>query len=493
MQTEHEAQPNVLSSQQPSGQTEETSTDGKIQDTTQGGGAIGQKSPDADEDRDQEMGLADSAEEQTEEAVTYLRIGSDHKTDPAEEELTIQTGRIRVIENLDACTRLKKLCLIANHVHEITGLDTLVELEHLELYQNYVQRIQNIGHLVKLKVLDLSFNEIRKIEGLETLTELERLFLSANKIRKIENLEGQKKLQMLELGNNRIRQVENLDHMTSLRELWLGKNKIETMKVPRLPKLETISVQSNRLTEWDGSIFDVSEEGCLESLFLSHNQLGDIPEGMVDTQKLRGLTTLDLAGNVLTRLGEITKVESLEELWMNDNQISTAGGLEGLEKFQKMKTIYLERNPMQRNLGPAYRTLIRDKLPKIEQIDAVSLTTTFLIRESDPVELVRGAAKQKQPQQPQQTEEGAQASAPTPVPKMPSKPEEMEETRGGVEPSAGQSPFADLAGVLGRAGAGGGSPISPALLEQLRGQQTAGGRPLMGKVGKQVKSIMKKR
>eukprot|EP00386_Alphamonas_edax_P012079 GDKI01037884.1.p1 GENE.GDKI01037884.1~~GDKI01037884.1.p1 ORF type:complete len:402 (+),score=111.85 GDKI01037884.1:106-1311(+) len=306
--------------------------------------------------------------EKEEEPVTYLRLGVDHAVNSEEEELQVQCGRIRVIEGLDLCCNLKVLKLIANNIRDIRGLEACTQLVHLELYQNFISKIENISHLTELRVLDLSFNMIRKIEGIEGLTKLEKLFLSSNKISKIEGIENLTGLVLLELGANRIRNIECLDRLTELRELFLGKNKITALTLPPLPHLESLSIQSNRITSWSESLFDNCP--ALEQMYLSHNALPDAPDSI---KKLVHLETLDVGANQLQTLNGIRALPKLEELWANDNKISDPKEIGALADIKTLKTVYLERNPIQLNMGPAYRSAVLAASPWVLQLDALLL------------------------------------------------------------------------------------------------------------------------
>lgn len=77
---------------------------------------------------------------------------------------------------------------------------------------------------------------------------------------------------------------------------------------------------------------------------------------------------LDLAGNRLTQLANLTHLTKLEELWCNDNQIADWKNVEVLSKSPSLKTLYLERNPLQKD--PMYRKKLMLIAANLEQIDA---------------------------------------------------------------------------------------------------------------------------
>lgn len=110
--------------------------------------------------------------------------------------------------------------------------------------------------------------------------------------------------------------IENIEHLTNLEELWLGKNKIEQINLPYLPKLKKLSVQHNRLTDiCEKSIKNIL---CVEELYISYNKINHI----IDTFKdLKHLKVFDLSYNEINNISICSYLKSLEELWLNNNNI----------------------------------------------------------------------------------------------------------------------------------------------------------------------------
>ena len=312
-------------------------------------------------------------EEHDDHGPTYYRLGIDYPVDPEYDEVLHQCARIKKLESLDVVgAKLRKLCLVANCVEKIENLESNVNLEHLELYQNLLKKIENISHLQNLTVLDFSFNKIRLMDSLSACNfpRLERLYLSSNKITDVEGIFQFTNLKMLELGSNRIRTVPaEISSLVHLEELWLGKNKIVSMTLPPLPRLRHLSMQNNRLEVWEPTFF--RNLSGLTHLYLGHNNLPDLPE---EFALLTDLVEVDLVKNAITLIKPIPQLQKLEELWMNDNKIEDLGQIGNLAAFPALKTIYLERNPMQ-DLGnkeaeERYREAILKAVPQIQQIDA---------------------------------------------------------------------------------------------------------------------------
>ena len=249
------------------------------------------------------------------------------------------------------------------------------------LYQNMVKKIENISHLQNLTVLDLSFNKIRSTEPLAAcpFEHLEKLYLSSNKITDVEGVFHFYKLKMLELGSNRIRSVPvQISALVNLQELWLGKNKIASMSLPPLPALRHLSLQNNRLESWEPAFF--RNLAGLTHLYLGHNNLPDLPD---EFALLTSLIEVDLVRNAITQIKPIPELQNLEELWLNDNQIDDLTQIANLSSFPSLKTIYLERNPIQ-DLGnkqaeERYREAILQAVPYIQQLDAERLNVELKV------------------------------------------------------------------------------------------------------------------
>ena len=249
------------------------------------------------------------------------------------------------------------------------------------LYQNMVKKIENISHLRNLTVLDLSFNKIRSTEPLAAcpFEYLENLYLSSNKIVDVEGIFHLTQLKMLELGSNRIRAIpEQVSSLVNLKELWLGKNKITSMSLPSLPALRHLSLQNNRLESWEPSFFH--NLTGLTHLYVGHNNLPDLPD---EFALLTDLVEVDLVRNAITQIKPIPELRKLQELWMNDNKIEDLAQIANLASFPSLKTIYLERNPIQ-DLGnkqaeERYREAILQAVPYIEQLDAERLNVELKV------------------------------------------------------------------------------------------------------------------
>ncbi|CAE6461619.1 unnamed protein product [Rhizoctonia solani] len=267
---------------------------------------------------------------------------------------------------------LKRLCLRQNFLTHIGAGDigSLTKLEELDVYDNKLKGVGDaLDELTDLKTLDLSFNLLRSVpHGLERHKSLHTIFFVQNKITKISGVGGLSgSLRSLELGGNRIRvaqTIEGLEGLGKLEELWLGKNKIAKLQgLETLKSLRVLSIQSNRITKLEG----LEKLTNLEEFYISHNGLTKI-EGLEKNVKLR---TFDVSGNEITAVEGLSHLSELEEFWASDNQIATLSDLEReLGGIKSFSTIYLERNPCERNDPTGYRRKVMLALPQVQQIDA---------------------------------------------------------------------------------------------------------------------------
>ncbi|SCZ93060.1 BZ3500_MvSof-1268-A1-R1_Chr6-2g08436 [Microbotryum saponariae] len=248
----------------------------------------------------------------------------------------------------------------------------LKQLEEIDLYDNSLKSVKGLENLPSLKSLDLSFNLLRSISELEddssdsayAYPELTHLYLIQNKLPRIQGVRHRTNLTYLEFGGNRIRSIENLPISSNLRSLFLGKNKITKIEgLEGLTGLRTLSIQSNRLTKIEG----LETLTSLDELYLSHNGLTELSGLEHNTQ----LTTLDIGHNKISTIAStaLKTLVNLTEFWANDNQLTELPEIESKE----LETVYLEGNPLQKELGGNYERRIMYKYPSVKQVDAVYL------------------------------------------------------------------------------------------------------------------------
>ncbi len=201
--------------------------------------------------------------------------------------------------------------------------------------------------------LDLANNKIKSIQGLSSLVHLRKIDLGANRIRKMDESE--------------------LSGLVNLEELWLGKNKIEKIEgISSLKKLRRLDVQSNRLTSIEGLTGQIDS---LEELYLARNGIDDegaMKEGGLQLQ-FTNLTTIDLSKNRLKTCRPFAHLDSLNDLWLSENEIGTFEDVEHLSRLgtrdgAELTEVYFEHNPIYKDFE--YRKKLKEIIPSLVQIDA---------------------------------------------------------------------------------------------------------------------------
>ena len=192
-------------------------------------------------------------------------------------------------------------------------------LEILNLNNRDLPLIPLFENEDKLKYLSMETNNINKIENLVSLDNLVYLNLYENNIREIENLNNVKKLKILLLGRNNINQIKNLNSLTELETLDLHNNKIKNIEgLQSLKKLKEINLSNNLLCFFDELIHNKS----LENINISKNLIATIPNlsnGVFDSVKI-----LNLSKNLINKINyleELSKLTSLKELYLDFNPI----------------------------------------------------------------------------------------------------------------------------------------------------------------------------
>ncbi|KAG5440822.1 hypothetical protein PCK2_000121 [Pneumocystis canis] len=207
----------------------------------------------------------------------------DYTSFPELQTLDLSFNRIKHIQHLEKCTKLKNLYFVQNKIARITGLDTLKELINLELGANRIRTIENLEKLTQLEELWLGKNKITELKGLETLQNLrilsvqsnrltsitclealadvlEELYLSHNGITSIEGLQALKRLRVLDISNNKIEKLEYISQNIDLQELWASYNQLSNFEniekeCKNMKKLVTIYLEGNPLQKINGSTY----------------------------------------------------------------------------------------------------------------------------------------------------------------------------------------------------------------------------------------------
>ena len=248
--------------------------------------------------------------------------------------------------------QLTELDLSNNQISSIDKLtfSGLKSVKHLLLGHNNIDVIheQSFKHCSRLLVLDLSHNALSSapeallsLDGIQTIdlsnnlinsvigasflkmANLWRLQLNNNKLSKVSVglFKEMKSLQILDLSANKINKVEkgSLDSNQKLQAVRLDANELETIEglFVNLHNLIWLNVSDNKISQFDYTFLPVN----LRWLDISHNQIGELGNYFDLTSELH-LTELDVSFNLLKQLGPHNIPDSIENLMVNDNQIS---------------------------------------------------------------------------------------------------------------------------------------------------------------------------
>jgi Leucine-rich repeat (LRR) protein len=212
----------------------------------------------------------------------------------------------------------------------------LEALSALNATERGITDLTGLEHAVNLKRLYLGYNQISDLTPLAGLTSLEELWLNHNDI----------------FDDNNNAPLSNLSSLTKLKWLYLNNNHIyDIMPLFNLPNLQTLNLNDNYIE-------DVSPLASLTSLWglsLGYNNISNINP----LQTLVNLQSLDLQAQgywlnepdwvnvpydwweepILTDISAVKKMPHLQNLLLNDNNITNLTPLEGLMEL-KLLTLW---------------------------------------------------------------------------------------------------------------------------------------------------------
>jgi protein phosphatase 1 regulatory subunit 7 len=207
--------------------------------------------------------------------------------------------------------------------------------------------------LTNLTELWLGKNKITKLEGLDTLVNLRLLSMQVR--RAVLALPGV--LLLIIAQSNRITVLEGLDKLVNLEDLYLSHNGIT-----RIGGLEH-NVRSFRYAALS-VVTNARRKSCGRSTSATtgSNRSATSPIS----------ASLPSSGCVRAHAHRLVNLaEPDAHAQANGNKLTTFAEIEAqLVPLAKLETVYLEANPLQAELGTAYRRRLMLALPQVKQIDA---------------------------------------------------------------------------------------------------------------------------
>jgi Leucine-rich repeat (LRR) protein len=211
----------------------------------------------------------------------------------------------------------------------------LHELKTLNISKNRLSRLNpNIQYLDKLEMLDASNNQISSIpREIDALLALKDINLSHNRL---EGYPGQVyKLQNLERLDLSYNDFDSIPVETGNLELLKETGEWE-VGIGMLTKLKYLDFRRCRLKEWSTQL---EKLGVLQDLFLSDNDIAEIPS---DISELKMLRVFHISGNLIRSLPNELYFLPLEEFRAQSNELSDLPECSNAEEINSPNMRYLD-------------------------------------------------------------------------------------------------------------------------------------------------------
>lgn len=230
----------------------------------------------------------------------------------------------------------------------------------LDAAQKELTDISIIKNYIHLRYIDISNNNLKDISALNSLTHLLTLKADFNKLTQVK-LEPLPYLQTASFTNNRIKTTEGISH-PKLETLNLNKNEISEVRgleSDKLPSLLTLELRENRLASTKGI-----KIASLKSLFVAANQIVTLE----DLDELKNLAALHLRDNKLDKLdGFSDKLATLQYINLRGNLISDYSEVKKMQIIPKLRAIVLLDTPLTENGD--YRLEVLISIRRLERLD----------------------------------------------------------------------------------------------------------------------------
>lgn len=209
---------------------------------------------------------------------------------------------------------------------DLTGLKDFNSLQVLSLQNDGLDDLDIIAEMQYLEQLWLNDNDLENDDWsiiTDALTNLSILYLNNNSMNEIPaEVANLYRLANLYLVNNGISNIDPLAYVSSLTVLDLSENGL--------------------ITDFSGLVQE--DSACNPSLLKIENAgVTGIPSSDIIERGFSNLTSLNLNGNKITSdtIGNLAKAAKLDELYLNENQLSTTSGFSGIANLKKL---FLDNN-----------------------------------------------------------------------------------------------------------------------------------------------------
>lgn len=219
---------------------------------------------------------------------------------------------------------------------------TLVENLNLSGYE--ISNISGLEGFTNLKVLNLANNSISNVDILRNSTlkdtiealNLNNNSLDNNQIKELSVISNLKELYISGMGfSSNEDNVNFINGLTELTYLDISNNGFNSISSLSLTKLKYLNISNNEIE--DISIIQNDDKFAnLHTLVTNYNLLDDADVATIKTRT--SLKALGIAGNKITKIGDLKYLTNLEELAISSNYITDAN-LSGLENLSNLKTL----------------------------------------------------------------------------------------------------------------------------------------------------------
>lgn len=207
---------------------------------------------------------------------------------------------------------------------ESNNLDLYDLTEELQFSSFELKKVQRLAMKFKnVKIFNLAKNKLSSLpKEISKMKSLNSLILTANEFELLpDEICELKNLKTLIVLSNKLKSLpQNIGNLKKLETLWISKNEIETLPESffSLTSLKDFRASNNKII----TLGDFSNLINLEKLYLDHNCLEEIPNGL---NKLNKLQKIDISYNK-TKLSQFSQ--------QNEEKINDLFDLDSIEFFK---------------------------------------------------------------------------------------------------------------------------------------------------------------
>lgn len=265
---------------------------------------------------------------------------------------------------LAAVVNAQIIVLTKEYAKELNKNSKLLDLRFSDC--NFYLGVIDFSHLnINIKRLFISNTNLKEISKLN-LPKISALTIQKSDLINMPSIKFPEVIKTLDLSKNKITKIdESIRKMNNIEQLNLDNNLIKEIpiSIKNCSKLKQIVISNNPINTLNKDFFSYFSE--LEILYIHGLQLKSFPNGI---EKLSGLKSLSLDGNLGVLPNGIEKLEKLENLYVFD--LSPVRSQFSLENLRRLKTLHLDGN-----IPPK----VLDDLAKLRRISDLKLSNADLL------------------------------------------------------------------------------------------------------------------